>query len=243
VAQARVRSARKPALDVNALVRITLAGTGERPLAVSAPSRVEDLDIDPATGLAASYLVAAPSFAGDLERPPAGSPVELEWLTERGLCSLPARYEAAENGPLGLRLWRLKVTGTATRHERRRYVRAPWSLPAALVVRDGAGSARVDVPDLPEAYAATAVNVSEGGLLCMSPVPAMPAGLPLLARFTIGESAFEIPSTVVWSILRMDAGGPRAESAIEFDDPSRHGDKLRPLIFQEQLRLRRAGLA
>jgi hypothetical protein len=227
--------------NVNALVRVTLAGDGELPTAASAPSRVEDVVLDVTSGLPTHYLVAAPSFRGDLERPPTGSPCELEWLTERGLCSLPTRLESVEQGPRGLRMWRLAVTGTMTRHERRRYVRAPWALPAALVVRDRAAS---DVPDLPEAYDAAAINVSEGGLLCTSSGLALPQDLPLLAQFTIGEKSFEIPSSVVWSMLREGPGGPpRVVSAIEFDDPSRQGDVLRPLIFQEQLRLRRAGLA
>jgi hypothetical protein len=225
--------------NVNALVRVTLAGDGDRPVAASAASRVEDVVLDVTTGLPVQYLVAAPSFAGDLERPPTGSPCEVEWLTERGLCALPAKLESVENGPLGLRMWRLTVTGPMTRHERRRYVRAPWALPATLEVRDRAAS-----PDLPEAYETTAINVSEGGLLCSSAGLALPHSLPLIARFTIGAKSFEIPSTVVWSTLREGPGGPpRVESAIEFDDPSVEGDKLRPLIFQEQLRLRRAGLA
>jgi hypothetical protein len=49
---------------------------------------------------------------------------------------------------------------------------------------------------------------------------------------------------VVWSVLREGTGTQAlVESAIEFDDPALQGDVLRPLIFQEQLRLRRAGLA
>jgi hypothetical protein len=254
-------SSRLPAPDVNALVRVTVGGDAEAPAVASeVASRVEDLTVDERTDQPLSYLIAAPWFAGDAEQPVAGTACALQWPTERGMCNLPARLDAEELGPNGLRLWRVTVTGPVTRFERRRYVRAPWELPAELLVRRDLDALAADrrhhveragipekLKDLPEKYDATALNVSEGGLLCASGGPLLLSDLPLIARFTIEQHCFETPASVIWSVLREGTGegtGKDAvfESAIAFDDPSKYGEVLRPLVFQAQLRARRLGL-
>jgi hypothetical protein len=252
-----------PTPQVNDLVRVTVGGNdanGEETPAMASEiaSRIEDVASDRRTGAPLSYLIAAPWFAGDAEQPPAGTVCALQWPTPRGLCILPVVLQAEESGHGGLRLWRVKVTGPVRRHERRRYVRVPWQLPAELYVRrdlEALGPERrqaaeragikLVLAELPDSYQATAVNVSEGGLLCLSPAPAMPSTLPLVARFTIEQACFETPASVVWSVLR-NSNGPgnvtQAESAIAFDDPGKYGEVLRPLVFQAQLRARRQGL-
>ena len=258
-------SRRLPAPQVNDLVRVTVGYSGDEDdevpaMASEVASRVEDVAWDGDSSVPLAYVIAAPWFAGDIEQPPAGTLCAMQWPTERGLCTLPVVLQAEETSSNGLRLWRVKVSGPVRRHERRRYVRAPWSLPAELIVRHDLDSLPVErrhlveragirkhLADLPDSYEATAVNVSEGGLLCLSPTPVMPALLPLIARFTIEQTCFETPASIVWSMLRDGTGrgtGKAAvvESAVSFDDPGRLGEVLRPLVFQAQLKARRAGL-
>jgi hypothetical protein len=265
---AALTSSRLPAPQVNDLVRVTV-GLGDDEAADDVPllasevaSRVEDVSVDPRTGGPLAYLIAAPWFAGDLEQPPPGTACALQWPTDRGLCTLPVQLLTEEAGPTGLRLWRVRVTGPVRRHERRRYVRAPWALPTQIHVRQDIealpserrhlverAGIKQRLGELPETYGATCVNVSEGGLLCVSPAPVMPALLPLVVRFTIEDTCFETSASIVWSLLRegtvpgTGAGeGAVVESAIAFDEPGRLGELLRPLVFQAQLRARRQGL-
>jgi len=273
MAKVKLMSPRLPAPEVNDLVRVTVGWVSSddvdgdfeeldrKPaLASEVASRVEDVSWDRKTGRPLAYIIAAPWFAGDIEQPPTGTACALQWPTARGLCTLPVELLAEDTGPAGLRLWRVKVTGPVRRHERRRYVRVPWSLPAELMVRrdlealpaerravvERAGIRKV-LEELPEFYEATAVNVSEGGLLCVSPAPVMPALLPLMVRFTIEQTCFETAASIVWSVLREGTGAGTGkpavvESAISFDDPGKYGEVLRPLVFQAQLRSRRIGL-
>jgi hypothetical protein len=256
---------RLPTPDVNDLVRVTIGVPDEDEemeaetpaIASEVASRVEDVVKD-ARDRPTVYTIAAPWFAGDAEQPPPGTACALQWPTERGLCTLPVVLLAEGANPRGLRMWTVKVTGPVQRRERRRYVRVPWSLPAELMVRrdldalpperrqivERAGI-RSQLQALPETYDATCLNVSEGGLLVVSPGPVMPSLLPLVVRFTIEQTCFETPASVVWSVARGGTGLPKnaaVESAISFDDPGKYGEILRPLIFQAQLRARKLGV-
>jgi hypothetical protein len=256
---------RLPPPEVNDLVRVTVRrarrdGGGAGVIAGQMPSRIEDVTLDPRAGSPRALLIAAPRFAGDVEHLLPGTACLLEWVTERGLFRLPAELAAEEVSPSGLRTWRLAVTGPVTREERRHFVRVPWQVPVVLVVRrdleqlpaerrdelerTGALTALAELSDSCEA---TAINVSEGGLLCMSTGPVLPARLPLFVTFSLEDVRFESPSTVVWSMLRAGTGrgtGKEAvvESAISFDGPERFSEVLRPMIFRAQLQARRLGL-
>jgi len=98
------------------------------------------------------------------------------------------------------------------------------------------------LPELPESLPSRALNVSEGGLLCMTGGPVLPTYLPLIARFTLDSTSFVIPAYVVWSLVRDERAELGVENALAFDDPGVEGDALRPLLFQAQLKARRAGL-
>ncbi|HEY6794988.1 MAG TPA: hypothetical protein VI248_09940 [Kineosporiaceae bacterium] len=256
---------RLPPPEVNDLVRVTVRpghrdGEAAVVLADQVPSRVEDVTSDARTGAPGAMVIAAPRFAGDVQDLPAGTACLLEWVTERGVFRLPAQLQAEQVSPSGLRTWRLAVTGPVTREERRRFVRAPWQLPAVLVVRRDLQALppnrrheveRAGVPaalaGLPDACEVTASNVSEGGLLCVSAGPVLPARLPLIATFSIEDVSFEAPSSVVWSMLRAGTGKgtgtqPVVQSAISFDDPAQYGEVLRPMVFKAQLQARRLGL-
>jgi hypothetical protein len=168
---------------------------------------------------------------------------------------LPTAFLKQETAGNGLKSWRLSVTGPPRRDQRRRYVRVPWQLAAELEIRRDLSALSYDrqqliehngtadaLPGLPEGLTARAVNVSEGGMLCMTAGPVLPTYLPLIARFTLDAMPFVVPAYVVWSLMRDPKAPMGVENALAFDDPSVEGDALRPLLFQAQLRARRAGL-
>jgi hypothetical protein len=242
--------------DVNDLIRVSLANPGDPGSGdpdVDVPSRIEDRNRK--TGKILEYLIAVPRFTGDVVLPAPRASCSLNWHTPRGLWMLPTAFLKQETNPNGLRSWRLSVTGPPRRDQRRRYVRVPWQLSAELEIRRDLSALDVDrrqliehngtaeaLASLPDQLTARAVNVSEGGMLCMTAGPVLPTYLPLIARFTLGPTSFVVPAYVVWSLLR-DAKAPMGvENALAFDDPAVEGDALRPLLFQAQLKARRAGL-
>ncbi|HST85826.1 MAG TPA: hypothetical protein VLL08_29080 [Kineosporiaceae bacterium] len=244
--------------DVNDLIRITLSAPGDPDGGgpdVDVKSRIEDLTRNRKTGKILSYLISVPRFSGDVVLPAPRAACALNWHTPRGLWTLPTAFESQETTGYGLRVWRLAVTGPPRRDQRRRYVRVPWSLPVELDIRRDLEALDVDrrqlldhngtidlLPDLPESLLSRALNVSEGGLLCMTGGPVLPTYLPLIARFSLDSTPFVIPAYVVWSLLRDERADLGVENALAFDDPGVEGDALRPLLFQAQLKARRAGL-
>lgn len=260
--------------DVNDLVRVTIGGAVDddvtsATLASEIPSRVEDVLVDEDTGRPRAYLIAAPWFAGDIEPPTPGTVCMLQWPTDRGLCLLQVSLLGQEMNAARLLMWRVRVQGEVERRERRRFVRAMWSMPVDLVVRRDLEAlpherrlelercgVRELLPSLPESYRATMINLSEGGLLCLTDPPALPAHLPLLVRFTIDDTTVETTASVIRSepqdpeesgavqageIAQADVNGVH-ETALAFDNPDQYAELLRPLIFAAQLRARRMGL-
>ncbi len=243
--------------DANDLVRLSLGALDDpdaEEKASEVASRIEDVMLDK-KGKIIGYLVAAPTFAGNVELPQDDAECWLQWLTPRGHCVLPTAFEAQTTTSYGVRVWRLRITGPTRRDERRQYFRVPWKLTVDLEIRRDLDTLHDErqrllkdsgvydvLPDLPDALVGQALNVSEGGVLCMSQEPALPTHLPLITRFTLESACFVIPSRVVWSTLRKVPGNLKVESALAFDDPTVQGDVLRPLLFQAQLKARRAGL-
>jgi hypothetical protein len=243
--------------DVNDLIRVTLANPGDpdNTAEVDVPSRIEDLVRNRKTGKITSYLIAVPRFSGDVVLPAPRSLCALNWHTPRGLWMLPTAFEKQETTGYGLRVWRLAVSGPPRRDQRRRYVRVPWSLPVELEIRRDLNALEPDrrqliehngavdaLPHLPKSLLSRALNVSEGGLRCMTSGPVLPTYLPLISRFSLDSTSFVIPAYVVWSLLRDENAPMGVENAVAFDDPSIEGDTLRPLLFEAQLKARRAGL-
>ena len=255
----QVLHTRKGTPEVNDLVRITLGAIDDpdaERFASEVPSRIEDVAYDRRSGNPLGYLIAAPWFAGDLQAPASDTECALQWVSPRGLWTLPCAFEAQEVTPYRLRVWRVRVTGEPRREERRQFVRVEWSVPTELEVRRDldalppqareraeAGGVRARLAALPDRVVAEIVNVSEGGLRCYSPEPVLPQGLPLVVGFALDDHRFETSAHVIWSLFCEGAFPERAvESAIAFDDPTRHGEQLRPLMFAAQLRARREGL-
>ena len=242
--------------DVNDLVKVipgVIDNSSDAPRAPGVPSRVEDVVRAAKSGKVVEYVIAEPWFSGKLARPAQGAEFLLVWPTPRGMCMLPVAFLERETSPHKPQVWRVRVTGAPGREERRQFVRVPWSLPTELEVRSDLdtlepdarrlvelGGLQAAIAELPPKIEAVALNVSEGGLLCRSQKPALPTYLPLMARFTIDVINFEIGCSVVWSLLRKKDDLTFVESALVFDRPGENGDVLRPLLFQAQLRDRRA---
>jgi hypothetical protein len=110
------------------------------------------------------------------------------------------------------------------------------------------------VPDEPEgtgdgvpagarALAGTMVDLSEGGIRCMLPPPQLPAGQRIVVVFPVAGRILHCRARVVWTRACTTPVGTFAETGVAFDDPEEHGDLLRPVVFAEQRRARRAGLS
>lgn len=208
-------------------------------------SRVEDIVADDASGDIKEYVIAAPLIAA----PPTGSPLHLLWLIPRGgVGVLPVAFAQETRTQNDLRLWRVTVTGTPHREQRRRYVRIALSLPTELKVRcerdtlnDAAGRA-VTPPwvspvgeELPDAISCVATNVSEGGMRLNSMDHVFPSGAAVTCAFTMADQAFLFDARVVWSTGSRAKGRTVVESAVEFENGGKQADSLRRLVFQAQL--------
>jgi hypothetical protein len=265
VAEERLRASVLP--GVNTLVRVTV-GTSPDPagptIASDLPSRVEDL-ISGAeareVGWQADMIwVAVPHYGGDVEVPERGTACRLTWPTPVGLYELPVAFHGRDQVGPAVRAWRLRVTGSATRAQRRRYVRVPWT--GAVTIEVPVAVAPAPVPPAPvdgaggpvgpdeagegptvRALAGAMVDLSEGGLRCLLPPPVLPAGQRVRVVLPVAGQVLTPPAQVVWTRPSITPVGTFAETGICFDDPEAHGDLLRRVVFSEQLRARRAGLA
>lgn len=262
-----------PLPDVNALVKVSLMRAGEdgTPTASSVPSRIEDV-LPPATAKERlQYLIAAPRFEGDVEPPRIGEACTVEWVTPLGRWMLPVRYLGRERIGDMIGVWRVEVTGEPERDQRRNFVRVPWTRPVTLEwvpppegrpaagpppegrpaggppAEGKPGSAAGDEvghPDKcgPAACTGKSCDIGEGGLLCLVPHH-LSAQLPVTVRLELPTGTFVLAGRVIWSQRVPGEDGPAFRTAVQFDDPTEHGDELRPLLFAEQRRIRQAGLA
>lgn len=243
------------------------------PVAVDVPSRVEDVMLpEPSSGRnrparPAELFVAPPRYVGDVNGPRPGTSCLVTWPTPVGMMQLPATFVDRELvGPV-VRAWRLAVNGGLYRRQRRRYVRVEWSSPVRLEVppddespadMDGAGVAEVDGAggaDMDGAGVArgeagtrqvsgTTLDLSEGGLRCLLPPPALVLGQRVRVLLSIDGEDLVLDSDVVRAQPLEARPGvvKQVETGVEFCDPEEYGDVLRRAVFSEQLRLRRAGL-
>jgi len=201
------------------------------------PSRIEDIEISwPRAGRRTTLYVAAPRYQGDLEDPGSGTPCGVIWPTPVGLFRLPTRFDGRDRiGPL-LRAWRLIVDGPVTRVQRRRYFRVPWIGPVTLELRPHGSPAELQV------LAGTTVDLSEGGLRCSLPAPGLADRSAVRVLLPVRDQVLVLPATTVWQ-RAAPANARLVETGISFDDVEEHGDLLRRVVVEEQLRARRAGLS
>lgn len=245
--------------DVNDLVRVSVAGgdPSEGPAADSVPTRVENVVVDAALPGGRRYMIASPRYRGDSELPAPGTRCTLEWPTAQGLWILPVLFAGEEAAREGLRVWLVDTVGPAQKTERRSYVRVAWSLPVTLTTMSAAevrmavagglqGPTMVAEPtdeSVPDTVTGHTSDISEGGIRMLLAAPPPPADLGVVVHLEVSGERFDLPSRVRWVRATGRANGQQFEAAVAFDDPDRHGDRLRPLLFAEQLRIRRAGLA
>jgi hypothetical protein len=204
-------------------------------LASDLPSRLEDVIPAQRRGAPTQLLIAAPRYGGDSEPPPPLNGCALVWATGRGVIELPVRYVDSENARTGVRVWRLDISGMATRIQRREFVRVPFCGPVAVTTRRE------------QTFRGEMIDLSEGGLRCLLPGPALPGDLPVTVSFATPDQEFELHARVVRAVPSRSgppAGsfGPWWETAIRFTDVGHGGDDLRKAVFAEQLRQRRAAL-
>lgn len=235
------------------------------------PTRVEDIRTArrPHDRTTLVY-VAAPRYAGDLDGPEPGSPCRVIWTTPNGLFDLPTRYRGRSLVAPAVRAWRLMVDGPVVRIQRRRYFRVPWVGPVTLEVAAavpagvaaagvGATASRTGVTALragsdPSGEGSTAsgdglqvltgmtVDLSEGGLRVALPAPGLPDGTAIRVLLPVHEQVLVLPATTVWNRPARVPGGHQVETGISFDDVEEHGDLLRHVVVEAQLKARRAGL-
>jgi hypothetical protein len=241
-------------LAVNHLVRVNIAGraaigTGEA--AEEVRTRVEDV-VERCPEHDRRYLIAAPRYVGDVELPGPGTPCTLEWPGPHGIWVLPVTFVGEQQVRDGLWAWQMEVLAPARQTERRSFVRVDWALPLILEpmtvgearqTSGRGGRATLVAEHPPPVLPGRTLNISEGGLRCLLPRPALTAGVGVCAKLEIAGVPFDLPARAEW--VRPTGRHPAEEfdTAVSFDDPGRYGDRLRPLLFAEQLRIRRAGLA
>jgi hypothetical protein len=242
-------------LDVNHLVRVNIAGSATRgngEAAEEVRTRVEDV-IERCPGHGRRYTIAAPRYTGDVELPAAGTPCTLEWPGPHGIWILPVTFVDDQVIRDGLRVWTVEVLAPARQTERRSFVRVDWKLPLIVeplsivelrqLTPTGDGQAAMLAEGLIGPLVGATVNISEGGVRCQLPGPMLRPGVGVAINVEIAGQEFRLPARVQW-IRPTGMHGPHEyDAALAFDDPGRQGDRLRPLLFAEQLRIRRAGLA
>jgi len=239
-------------LRVNDLVRVNVAGRpswGGGEAAEEVRSRVEEV-IGRCAEHGQRYVIAAPRYAGDVEVPDPATPCTLEWPGPHGIWVLPVEFVDEQVVGQGLRVWVTEVMSPPRQNERRTFCRVEWDLPltvAALPLDDvrripsGTGAATMAQYDAMTVRGHTR-NLSEGGVRCRLPGPGLPVGVGVMVEVEIAGESFTLAGRVQWVRPTGMHGADAWDTAISFDEPARHGDRLRPLLFAEQLRLRRAGL-
>lgn len=242
-------------LEANHLVRVNIAGNaghGTGQTAKDVRSRVEDV-IERCTEHGRRYVIAAPRYCGDVEPPSKGTPCTLEWPGPHGIWILPVTFVDQRQVREGLRSWTVEVLAPARQTERRSFVRVEWAIPLVveplivgdprLMMASSDGRAILAAVGTPPALHGHTLNISEGGIRCLLPAPALSCGVGVAVKVEVSGVPFELAARVQW-VRSIGGHGPDGfDTAVAFDDPARFGDRLRPLLFAEQLRVRRAGLA
>jgi hypothetical protein len=203
-------------------------------------TRVED--VRPGTGPHARFVLAAPVDSTEAPRPDPHVVCQLEWTSERGLWGVPTRYAGLELGPHDTRFWLLDQIGGPVRSQRRQYVRVEWAVPLAVVVQlppDAPAGDSVEEPVKP--LLGRTRDISEGGVACFLDAPVIAAGTQVRVVLGVADDPVAADGRVL-SSKPSDTEGVSL-TVIAFSDPATIGDVLRPLLFEEQRRMRRLAMA
>lgn len=207
-------------------------------------TRVEDIRVG--RGGSVQFVVAAPVDSGEAPRPDAHVVCTLEWTSERGLWGIPTRYSGSERGENDTRFWLLDQIGGPVRSQRRQYVRVEWAVPLAVVVQrpDDPGRAADGSSETPEPakpLLGRTRDISEGGVACFLDAAPLTPGTPVRVVLGVADDPVEADGRVL-SGKPSDVEG-MSLTVIAFSDPTTVGDELRPLLFEEQRRMRRLAMA
>jgi hypothetical protein len=236
--------------SVNTLVRISIVPDTSQDDAelLELPTRVEDVDpADPQgpspTGRPSLLYLAAPRRPGDLDGPEPGCSCRVVWPTPVGLHALPTRYQGRSLVGPAVRAWRLAIDGPAERVQRRRFFRVPWVAPVTLEVSppDSSPGTVGAMCDL-QVQTGTTVDLSEGGLRVILPEPGLPDRTAIRVLLTVCGQVLVLRATTVWNRPAPAPAVRLVETGISFDDVEEHGDLLRQVVVDAQLRARRVSL-
>jgi hypothetical protein len=181
------------------------------------PSRVEERD-------GSELIIAAPTTPRDgllLAQP--GDAVRLQWtLSDRGLGTTEGTVVVSRLNPLPV--WRVQCVEPVL-HQRREYAR----LPILLTVILGSGERGQEL---------TTVDLSEGGMRCLTP-----ASMRLnMGDLIEAEVDFEGPPIrIVAEVVRILESGElgTVDVGLRFLDlPEREAERIRRFIFQQQAKQR-----
>jgi c-di-GMP-binding flagellar brake protein YcgR len=203
----------KPGLNTRVSLRLPCCQEGRS-------SRVEDVDGD-------RVALAAPEHPCQVGVPASGTAVRVQWVAANGVHELEGRIVETRRAPLYT--WVIEPAGPTTRIQRRRFVRVPKSGLLVLEVEGG------------QLLKATMVNLSEGGLGCVTASNAeLWPGHVLATNVNLspGEE-LRVRAEVVWTRVGH-------EQLIEFglrflELSSREADRIRRSVFATQLRLQAQG--
>ncbi|GAA4628381.1 PilZ domain-containing protein [Cellulomonas oligotrophica] len=203
---------------VNQRVRVVLDPDAAEPGA-GVPTRVEDVEVVvDGSELRHHVLVSPPWYGGDVEPPAEGARMTLVWPTERGVLELPVTFARIDRVAEGVRGWRLVVVGSATRLQRRQFVRVPVGLPVSVETRpEDAMTPRHPVAD------GMTIDLSEGGLRCVLH-DRLPDDHPVTVTFAFGEAQFRLAARVVRAAPWVDRRKARVPGARVVDDGSDRHD-------------------
>ncbi|MDQ1289818.1 MAG: hypothetical protein QG622_3384 [Actinomycetota bacterium] len=95
-----------------------------------------------------------------------------------------------------------------------------------------------DADDQPTRLEVTVIDLGEGGIRCVVKGVPPPQGARIVVILGHDDSVIECPGVVIRHLTVNNRDPDFTTLAIRFDDPERHGDTIRRMVFAEQLRLR-----
>lgn len=200
-------------------------------------SRIEDVS-------STHLLIAQPWDLALTQLPTAGRAFELCWADDDGITVLPVELVRTEASGR-VTLWRLAITGTPSREQRRAYVRVSAVTPirvirpSADVVQIGRPAATGRNRSEPTAAEGRVIDVSEAAVRCdVAPAASwLNPNAPVTAQFDLGQDRFVLPGNV----LSNEPGHGRNERrlVIAFDQPVPSARALRKQVFALETATRR----
>jgi c-di-GMP-binding flagellar brake protein YcgR len=202
-------------VDVRDLVDVTLDQTVGTFIAAVTAVTDDGLALEAPTDATGRYVL-----------PPAGMTGLMVWRGSLGL--MQVRVTIATVTPPPAPIWHVQLTGTPAKCQRRAFVRTDTLLPVVLQHDE-------------DSYAATAVDISEGGMRCRVPDwPELAPGHAMTVELDVGA-----PLTVAAHAVRLKRGvkGEPADVSLRFTGVRvSDGDRIRQFVFSQLQLARSKGL-